>query len=181
MDTGGLLQCACAAAAGLGDVCLPHHVPYLFHLPPSPHHWPRGPYQRRLELLGKFQAEPNSSVALANNAYSKTNQLKPDHSRVIQTFTRNSLGCFQHHWVCMDLRKAPFRLAVFDNVATAAAAVAWQMKISDRRLLIVVTHVSVSLPAEPKQGFAQLHCVPAHLFTSSLVGRAVSLPLPRER
>lgn len=58
MDTGGILQRACAAAAGLGDVCLPHHVLHLFHLPHSPHHWPRGPHQRRLELLGKFQAEP---------------------------------------------------------------------------------------------------------------------------
>lgn len=56
----------------------------------------------------------------------------------------------------MDLHKAPFWLAVFDNVATAAAAVARRMKISDRRLLIVVTGVSVSLPTEPKQVFAQL-------------------------
>lgn len=65
----------------------------------------------------------------------------------------------------MDLHKAPFRLAVFDNVATAAAAVARRMKISDRRLLIVVTGVSVSLPTEPKQVFAQLQhiCLPALL------------------
>lgn len=64
MDTGGLLQCARAASAGLGDVCVPHHVLPLFRLPHFAHHWPRGPYQHRLGLLGKCQAEPISSVAL---------------------------------------------------------------------------------------------------------------------
>lgn len=71
MDTGGLLQRACAAAAGLGDVCLPHHVLHLFRLPRSPHHWPGGPYQHRLELCGEFPAEPTSSVALTNNTCTK--------------------------------------------------------------------------------------------------------------
>lgn len=57
-----------------------------------------------------------------------------------------------------------FKLAVFDNVATAAAAVAWWMKISDRRLLIVATGVSVSPPTDSKQGFS-----PARLRASASV------------
>lgn len=60
MDSGGLLQRACAAAAGMGDVRLPHHLLHVFRLPRSPHHWPRRPYQHRLELHGKFQAGPSA-------------------------------------------------------------------------------------------------------------------------
>lgn len=60
VDSGGLLQRACAAAAGMGDVRLPHHLLHVFRLPRSPHHWPRRPYQHRLELLGKFQAGPSA-------------------------------------------------------------------------------------------------------------------------
>lgn len=58
VDPGGLFQRARAAAAGLGDVCLPHGVLHLFFIPHSPHHRPRGPRQHRLELLGKLKEEP---------------------------------------------------------------------------------------------------------------------------
>lgn len=91
------------------------------------------------DSLVSFRQSPSVQSHWQNNTYSYTNKLKPDHLiNLIQTFTRNSLGCFEHHWVCVDLHKAPFQLAVFDNVAKAAAAVARGMKISDGRLLIVV-------------------------------------------
>lgn len=58
----------------------------------------------------------------------------------------------------------------------------WWMKISDRRLLIVATGVPVSTSDGFKTRFlVQLSCLPAHLFTSSVVEWRISVPLPREK
>lgn len=76
-------------------------------------------------------------------------------------------GRAERHWGVRGFAQGTFfffKLAVFDNVATAAAAVAWWMKISDRRLLIVATGVSVSPPTDSKQGFS-----PARLRASASV------------
>lgn len=54
MDPGGLLQCACATATGLGDVCLCHHVLLFLRLPHTPCHRLGWPHQHWLEFLGKL-------------------------------------------------------------------------------------------------------------------------------